>query len=146
MADPLVTRADIEAAIGRDTVERLFDHNNDGVPDKPSLDLVCKHASSKVRGAIPAYDPADLTPANALISTELNRLAVDTAVAIIAKHWPGSAGSYNWLELMGQVDKELEMVRKGQANLGSRTNPTEEDHSVSVASNTTHTSNADYWP
>lgn len=141
--DPLVTKADIESCLGADTVRRLFDHNNDGAADKPSLDQICKNASSKVRGAIPGYDPADLTPANAIISTELARLALDAAVALIAKNWSASS-SFTWLDLMGQVDKELEMVRKGQANLGARTNPTEADHSVSVVSS--GVSQSSYWP
>lgn len=131
--DPLITKADIESCLGADVVRRLFDHNSDGVADKPSLDQICRNASSKVRGAIPGYDPADLTPANALIATELARLALDAAVALIAKNWPASS-PFTWLDLMGQVDKELEMVRKGQANLGSRTNPTEADQSISVSS------------
>lgn len=143
MPDPLVTKAQLEACLGAPTVERLFDHNNDSAADKPSVDQICAHASSKVRGAIPGYDPADLTPANAIISTELSRLALDAAVALTAKWFPGSS-PFNWLELMGQVDKELEMVRKGQANLGSRTNPTEADQSVSVVSGAP--SQADYWP
>lgn len=140
---PIITRAQLEACLGAQTVERLFDHNVDGVPDKPSLDQICAHASSKVRGAIPAYDPNDLSPENAAIATELSRLALDAAVAMIAKWWPGSI-AMNWIELMQQLDKELEMVRKGQANLGSRTNPTEADNSVSVVSNVS--SAIDYWP
>lgn len=143
MADPLVTKEQIVACLGEDMFARLFDHNDDGASDKPSIDQICAHASSKVRGAIPGYDPADLTPANALISTELERLALDSAVALIAKWWPGSL-PFTWLELMQQLDKELEMIRKGQANLGARTNPTEADHSLSVVSG--GPSQSGYWP
>jgi hypothetical protein len=142
MADPLVTRAQLEACLGADVIRRFFDKNNDGVADKPSVDLICQHATSKVIASIPGYNPADLTPANAAVSTELSRLALDAAVAMIAKWWP-SASPFTWVDLMAQLDRELDMVRKGQANLGSRTNPAEADHSVSVVSGA---SSADFWP
>ncbi len=142
MADQLVTRAKIEACIGAVTVQRLFDHNNDGAADKPSIDLICDQASSKVRGALPGHDPATLTAANALISTELARLALNAALAQIAIWFPGST-PFNGFELMAQTDRELEMVRRGQANLGSRSNPAEADHAVSVVSGLP---GGDFWP
>jgi hypothetical protein len=145
VAAPLVTKAQLEACLGPDVVRRIFDQNGDGVADKAALDQICAHASSKVRGAIPGYDPAELTPENSLISTELARLALDAAVALTAKWFPAATPfATTWIEMMSQVDKELEMVRKGQANLGARTNPAEADHSVSVASS--DPGQGSYWP
>jgi phage gp36-like protein len=132
MADALVTKAQLEARLSKVTVQRIFDDNNDGVADTDPVTQLLKDASSKVRGALPGYDPDTLTAANAAISEELRRIALDAAVAMAAQRRPTIVKGIDWKEMMEQVDNDLEKVRKGQATLGANTNPTPADHSVTV--------------
>lgn len=143
MADPLVTRAQLEARIGVVMAQRIFDDNNDGVADKLVLDQLLADASGYVRGGMPQHDPADLTPANALITDELRRLALDAAEMFCAKRRP-TILKKDWKDLKDAIDKDLDRLLKNQRSLGSKTNPTPADGSVSVVSGTP--SAIDYWP
>lgn len=137
----MITKAQLERRLSRDLVRRIYDDNNDGVGDPDPLQQLCEDASSKIRGALPAYDPDDMSPANALLTTELRRLSLDAAVAMAGQR-PGSG--LDWVSLMAQVDADLDRIRKGQASLGSRANPEPADHGVAVVSGPP--SGSDYWP
>lgn len=143
MADPLVTKAQLEARLGAKQFERIFDDNNDGVSDKLSETQLREDASSKVRGGLPGYNPDDMTPANALISGELRRIALDACVAMCAQRRP-TVLKMDWKELMDSVNSDLERIRKGQATLGANTNPGPADQSVAVASG--DAGQSQYWP
>lgn len=142
MAAPLITKKQLENRLGREVVEKIYDDNNDGVADTDPLQQLLSDASSKVRGGLPLYNPDDLTPANALLTDELRRLALDAAFAMAAQRHSGYINR-NWKELMDQVDADLERVRKGQATLGSNSNPTPADNSLSVVSGE---STSCFWP
>jgi hypothetical protein len=137
----MITAAEVRHRLGPDRVRRLYDDNNDGTADKDPLQQLAEDASSKVRGGLPAYDPDDLTPANAALTTELRRLSLDAAEAMAARR-PGSG--IDWVPLMQQVDLDLDRIRKNQATLGSKASPAPADTSVSVVSGSA--SQADYWP
>lgn len=145
MAAPLITRKQLENRLGREVVQRIYDDNNDGVADADPINQVLSDASSKVRGGLPLYNPDDLTPANALLTDELRRLALDAAVAMTAQRHPGYT-KYNWVELMEQIDADLDRIRKGQASLGSNASPTPADHSISVVSGVPNYPPYDFWP
>lgn len=143
MADPLVTRAQLETRIGAVTLQRVADDNNDSVADKVVIDQILEDASGYVRGGMPQHDPDDLTPANALITTELRRLALDVAEMMCAKRRP-TILKKPWMDLKDSIDKDLDRLIKGQRSLGSKTNPVPADHSVSVASG--DPGQGSYWP
>ena len=136
----MITADDVRRRLGPDRVRRLYDDNNDGVADAAPLQQLAEDASSKVRGGLPGYDPDDLSPANALLTTELRRLALDAASAMAAQR---CGSGMEWVPMMQQVDADLDRIRKGQASLGSNANPTPADHSVAVVSGAP---TSDYWP
>lgn len=117
---PLVTRANVERRLGADFVRRVFDHNNDGVTDPESLGELLSDASSKVRGGLGlVFDIDNFDPA---IATELRRIALEAALAMIARDFQG-AYPKDWVSLMQQVDQDIANVRKGVANLGTKQAP-----------------------
>lgn len=123
MADPLITRAMLENRLGKVTVQRLTDDNNDGAVDKSVVDQLLDDATSKVRGALgPWYDSATTTAANAATATELRRIALDAAVAMAAERRP-TIVKLDWIEKMKQVDRDLARIANGRANLGGPAPP-----------------------
>jgi phage gp36-like protein len=117
---PLVAKQDLERRLGADFVRRVFDQDNDGATDKPSVDALCADASSKVRGGLGlVYDLDSFDP---VVATELKRIALDAALAMLARDYPG-AYQREWTSLMEQVDRDIEKVRKGIANLGTKQAP-----------------------
>jgi phage gp36-like protein len=129
---PLVTAQNLRDRLGNDVIVRFFDHNNDSEADPAALTSICADASSKVRGALGlVYDLDNFDPT---IATELKRLALDAAIAMTARDFP-AAVARNWVELMQQVDQELSAVRKGMANLGTKSAPEPAaNHGVRIAS------------
>lgn len=119
-ATPFVTKADLERRLGASVVQMLFDHNNDGSADAASITQICEDASSKVRGALGLV--YDLDTFDATVATELRRIALDAAVAMTARDFPG-AYTRDWESLMVGVDRDLAAVRKGMANLGTKEPP-----------------------
>lgn len=117
---PLVTRQNVERRLGAGFVRRVFDHNGDSATDGPSLDELLADASSKVRGGLGlVFDIDNFDPA---IATELRRIALDAALAMMARDHQG-AYPKDWVSLMDQVDRDIEKVRKGIANLGTKQPP-----------------------
>lgn len=143
MADPIITKAQLEARIGAVQLGRCCDDNNDGQGDKIAIDQLLADASGYVRGGMPQHDPTDLTPANALITDELRRLALDAAVMMLAERRP-TIIKRNVENMREALNSSLSLLLKGQRSLGSKTNPTPADHSVSVVSG--DVSQAGYWP
>lgn len=129
---PLVSRTNVERRLGADFVRRVFDYNADGATDPDALKELCADADSKVRGGlglvldVDAFDPA--------IATELRRIALDAALAMMARDFPG-AYPKDWVALMQQVDQDIANVRKGIANLGTKQAPEPAaNHGVRVVS------------
>jgi hypothetical protein len=137
----MVTKAQLERRLGSSVVRRLYDDNNDGAGDPDPILQLCEDGSSKIRGALPLYNPDDLSPANALLTTELRRLSLDAAAAMAAQR---IGSGMDWVSLMAQVDADLDRIRKGQASLGSNSNPAPAEHSVAVVSG--EPSQGSYWP
>lgn len=129
---PLVTRLNVERRLGAAFVRRVFDHNTDGATDGPSLDDMLADASSKIRGALGlVFDIDNFDPA---IATELRRLALEAFLAMLARDHQG-AYPKDWVALMEQVDGDIEKVRKGIANLGTKQQPEPAaNHGVRIAS------------
>ncbi len=143
MVAPLVTKEQLEARIGAQLLQRCADDNNDGQSDPSVVDQILADASGYVRGGMPQYNPADLTPANALVTDELRRLALDAAEMLCAKRRP-TVVKRPWMDLKESLDKDLERIMRAQRSLGSNASPTPADTSVSVVSG--GTSQANYWP
>jgi phage gp36-like protein len=121
MAEPIITKQQLVARLGLVQFTRVFDDNNDGAADKLSEEQIRKDASGKVRGALGlVYDAALL---NADTSDELVRVTLDVAEAMATKRRPSILKGGDWVEMMKQADKDLEMLRKGVANLGITTAP-----------------------
>lgn len=132
MADPLITRAMLEARIGTDTLRRLLDYNNDGDADKPSIDQYCEDATSKVRGALgPWYETATTTASNATTATELRRIALDIALAMLARDFPGAVKG-DWVPMMEFADRDLKRIQNGRANLGADSPPAQRSQRARV--------------
>ena len=143
MPDPLVTKAQLEARVGAIQLQRCCDDNGDGQADKITVDQLLADASSYVRAGMPQHNPDDLTPANALITTELRRLALDACVLMLAERRQ-SIIKRDPEKLRDALEGSLDRLLKGQRSLGSNTNPTPADQSVSVVSGSP--SGFDYWP
>ncbi len=139
----LVTKAQLESRISAATLQRLSDDNNDGVSDKSVVDQILADASDYVRGGLPQYNPDDVTPANALLTGELRRLALDAAEYLCARRRP-TIYKRDWVELKKALNEDLELLRKAQRTLGSNASPTPADTSVSVVSAGPTTSQ--WWP
>jgi phage gp36-like protein len=134
VADPLITRAQLENRLGKVTVQRLADDNNDGVADKSVVDQLLEDATSKVRGALgPWYDSATTTAENATTATELRRIALDAAVAMAAERRP-TIIKLDWVEKMKQVDRDLARIANGRANLGADPPPAQRNQRARVIS------------
>lgn len=143
MADPLVTKAQLESRVGSTQLQRCVDDNGDGVGDKIVLDQLLDDASGYVRGGMPQHDPDDLTPANALVTGELRRLALDAAVMMLAERRP-TIIKRSAEKMRENIESDLERLLKGQRSLGSNTSPAPADNTISVVSN--GVGQADYWP
>lgn len=143
MVAPLITKEQLEARVGAVQLGRCCDDNNDSQGDKVVIDQLLDDASSYVRAGMPQHDPSDLTPANALVTGELRRLALDAAVLMLAERRP-TIIKRNIEQAREALESCLDRLLKGQRSLGSKTNPTPADNSVSVVSG--GTSQADYWP
>lgn len=134
MVDPLITRAQLENRLGKTTVQRIFDDNNDGAIDKDTVEQILADASSKVRGALgPWYDSATTTPANSLVAEELRRIALDAAVAMAAQRKP-TIIKMDWVDLMKQVDTDLKRIQNGRSNLGTDGPPAQRSQMARVVS------------
>lgn len=143
MAAPLITKEQLAARIGAVQLQRCCDDNNDGATEKIVVDQLLADASGYVRGGMPQHDPADLTAANALITDELRRLALDAAVLMLAERRP-TIIKRNIENLREALNSSLDRLLKGQRSLGSKTNPAPADNSVSVVSGDPGQSG--YWP
>lgn len=143
MADPLITRKQLENRLGAVTVERLSDDNGDGSADPNVVDQILAEASDFVRGGMPQHNPDDLTPANAIVTGELRRLALDYAEMLAAKRRP-TIYKRDWIELKKSVLEDLNLLLKGQRSLGSNDKPKPADNSVSVVSG--DPGQGQYWP
>jgi hypothetical protein len=143
MADPLVTKAQLESRVGATQLQRCCDDNGDGVGDTIVLDQLLDDASGYVRGGMPQHDPDDLTAANALVTGELRRLALDAAVMMLAERRP-TIIKRNAEKMRENIESDLERLLKGQRSLGSNTSPAPADNTISVVSN--GVGQADYWP
>lgn len=143
MVAPLITKAQLEARIGADILRRCCDDNNDLVADPIVVDQLLADASGYVRGGMPQHNPDDLTPANAIVTDELRRLALDAAVLMLAERRPMivKRSVENMREALNTC---LERLLKGQRSLGSNTAPTPADNTLSVASS--GVSESSYWP
>lgn len=145
MVAPLITKDQLAAKVGATQLDRCCDDNNDGQGEKVVIDQLLADASGYVRGGMPQHDPDDLTPANALVTDELRRLALEAAVMMLAERRP-TIIKRNADKLRENLDNSLERLLKGQRSLGSKTSPTPADTSVSVVSSATTSGTADYWP
>lgn len=142
MAAPLITKAQLEARVGAVQLQRCCDDNNDGQGDKIVIDQLLADASGYVRGGMPQHNPDDLTPANALVTDELRRFALDAAVMMLAERRP-TIIKRNADKMRENLDQGLERLIKGQRTLGSNTAPAPADQSISVVS--TVPSGGSYW-
>lgn len=133
MAEPIITKQQLEARLGASVVLRLTDHNNDGVADKTALDQICHDATVRVlRKLGPVYKTGSL-PGDAL--AEVASITLDVAQAIAAQRYPYF--SFDWVEMLRQSDKDLDAIRKGLDNLGTGTSSAPEpaaNHGVRVVS------------
>jgi len=122
----------LENRIGPDPLRRILDYNGDGVVDKPSIDQYCEDATSKVRGALgPWYDTATTTGANAATATELRRIALDIALAMLARDFPGTT-KWAWEPMMEFADRDLKRIQNGRANLGTDSPPAQRSQRARV--------------
>ena len=120
MADPIVSKEQLIARLGQVQFDWVFDDNNDGVGDKLSQEQLRKDASGMVRGGIGlVFDVDKLTPDQ---SDELTRITLDVCEAMAAKRRP-TILKLDWVELMKDARKSIEMLREGIANLGSKDPP-----------------------
>jgi len=128
------TQAQLEARLSAKRVQRIFDDNNDGVPDKNPVAQIRQDASSKVASYL---EPIGLTPTlEALVNLttgelldptkgfpeEVVRLGLDVAVALACQRFP-EVMRQDWQTLMAQAEKDLVSLRMGKTSLGGQSAP-----------------------
>lgn len=120
MAEPIITKAQLVARLGQAQFVRVFDDNNDGVGDRLSELQIRQDASGKVRGAIGlVFDVDQLTEET---SYELTRVTLDVAEAMAARRRP-TILQMDWVEAMKLANADLDKLRKGMSNLGTKDPP-----------------------
>lgn len=123
MAEPrlLIDQAQLEDAIGKTTVQRICDDDNDGTADVDVVNGMIADASSKVLSWLgPVYD-VDLIDAQQ--QYEVVRLTKDACRAYAAQRYPEFMRGADGFALMKQAEKELETLRLGMTNLGTKDPP-----------------------
>lgn len=120
MADPIVTKDQLIARLGRVQFDRVFDDNNDGVGDKLSEEQLRKDASGMVRGGIGLVFDVDQLTAN--LSDELTRVTLDVCEAMATKRRPTVLHG-DWTELMKDARESIKSLRMGITNLGIKDPP-----------------------
>lgn len=123
MADPFITKEQLQDRLSEPVLRRIADDGGDGIPDQRVVDRLLRDACSKVRGGLGLILDVDLfTEVNATEAEELVRIALDTAVAYAAARFP-EVMRRDWVPMMKQVDADLDRIRKGLANLGTNLAP-----------------------
>ena len=123
MAEPrlLINQAQLEDAIGKLNVQRIYDDDGDGVADVDTVSGAIADASSKVLGWLgPVYDVSLI---DAQQQYEVVRLTKDVARAYAAQRYPEFMRGADGFALMKQAEKELETLRLGMTNLGTKDPP-----------------------
>lgn len=132
MAEPIITKDQLVARLGRTQFTRVFDDNNDGTADKLSEEQLRKDASGMVRGGIGLVFDVDQLTAD--LSDELTRVTLDVAEAMATKRRPTILKG-DWNELMKDARESIKALRMGIANLGIKTAPEPAaNHGVRVTS------------
>lgn len=121
MADPIITKEQLQARLGAVQFGRVFDDNGDGVGNKLPEEQLRRDASGKVRGAIGLVFDSDLLTAD--LSDELTRITLDVAVAMAAIRRPTILKGIDGPEAMKQCNDDLKLLRTGVSNLGIKTPP-----------------------
>lgn len=106
-------RKDLEARLSASTVRELYDDNNDGVADGPSIDGLIADSCSKVDSYLRGVYPL---PLSAPYPYEVKRLAIDVGVAYAAQRHP-EVVRREWEKLMKQAEHELNEMRRGQTRI-----------------------------
>lgn len=121
---PLITRAQLEARVSADLIRRLYDDDNDGAPDKETVEQLLKDASGKVAGRVAPVYPIDQLREMAAdaMPDELVRLTLDVAQALVAQRHP-EYRRIDGFELMKQAERDLKDLRDGHHNLGVKGPP-----------------------
>jgi phage gp36-like protein len=115
---PLIEQAQLEARVGRVTVQRVLDDDNVGEADPEAVSRILKDASSKVLGGIRGNYPVDEIKAMASeqMPEELVRVTLDQAVAMLAQRYP-EVMQRDWVALMKQADSDLKELRLAKRGL-----------------------------
>jgi len=124
MAEPrlLIDQAQLEDAIGKLTVQRIYDDDGDGTADVDAVTGLLAEASSKVLSYIgPVYDVDQIDPQT---QYEVVRLTKDVCRAYASQRYPEFMRGADGFALMKQAEKELESLRKGFTNLVEKETPT----------------------
>ncbi len=121
-------REDLEARVSPQTVREVFDDDNTGTPSSTALARLIGDACSKVDSYLqPVYglplvptwddatDPGHLLP---IYPTEVVRLALDVAVAMLAQRHPEYV-KRDWERLMKAAEDDLMKLRKSTTTLDS---------------------------
>ena len=125
-------RQDLEARVSPQTVREVFDDDNSGTPSDTAIARLIADACSKVDSYLqPIYvlpltptfdeagDPGHATP---IWPTEVVRLSLDVAVAMLAQRHPEYVRR-DWERLMKAAEDDLMKLRKSLTTLERPTPP-----------------------
>jgi phage gp36-like protein len=118
MADPYITRAQLENRLSKIVVQRIFDDNNDGSADANPVNQLLKDASSKLRSTLGQLENLDELTAESDTADEVTRLCLDIAQAYAAQRFPEFV-RVDGFKLMKQAEADLARLRMGFTNLGT---------------------------
>lgn len=117
MAPVFVTRADLEARVGAETVAQLFDDDRDGVPDDEPLSVILADANRLTEARLVCRGfSRELLDALSLDPT-LRRLASDLALALAGRRrpeWIDPEGRGRYDAIGREAEKNLDMIARGE--------------------------------
>jgi hypothetical protein len=120
VAQPLITKKQLENRLSAIIVKRIYDDNNDGSADSDPLNQLLLDASSKFRGALGTIYDIDTFDQNTL--DEVVRISLDIAQAYAAQRH-SEIVRVDGFKLMQQAEKDIEKIRAGLSNLGTKGPP-----------------------
>lgn len=129
MAIVLWEQSDLEAELSSEVVRQFLDDDNDGNADNDALQRLQHRSAGRVIGGLQRAYPALVAAAAAwqvnldLVPERIRTLALDVAIAILAKRHPEYVRR-DWVKLFKFVDEEIARIRvSGVDGLAIETTP-----------------------
>ena len=90
MTTPYITKADIQARVSKQALDRCLDDDGDGAADEVNVDAYIRDAQAKIDGRLKAsgYSPIPLNANGGPVPSEVKRLCLDHVQAMLGLRHP----------------------------------------------------------